>query len=408
MPGREVVVTGIGVSTPMGDGWPAFVAALFGGGACFAPVHSRYAHPLPGARVAADPALGLSRAEARTSDRHAQLALHAATQALQQAGLDREPDLRQHAGVYSACGSGPTESNQRAYHEQLLEGGLHGLSLLRCLPSNAAALLAMRHGLGGSNHTQAGACAASTLALGDAMRAVRHGYLDVALAGGAEAPFGDVTLKAWDRLRVLAPIGDDANTACRPFDRQRRGLVLGEGAAFVVLESREHAQARGATVLAVIEGFGAACDAHHWTDPSPDGQVRAMQAALHDARLAPGDVHAINAHGTGTPVGDAAEAASIARVFGSGPAAPWVHASKSLHGHLLGASGAVELAVVIACLHAGRLPGTRNLQQPDVPGLRLSMGEGAALPPAAVMLSNSFAFGGSNACLLVSGRRRGT
>lgn len=405
MPAPRVVITGIGVATPMGACWSDFVSALFAGGARFAPVHTAYANPVAGARVDFDPTLSLSRVEARTSDRHAQLALHAGSQALRQAGLDDRPDLRRHMAVSVGCGSGPTHANQTAYHEQMVEGGLHGLSLLRCLPSNAAALVAMRHGLGGPSQTQGGACAASTLAIGEALRALRHGYIDLALVGGAEAPFGDVTIKAWDRLRVLAPLGDDANRSCRPFDLTRQGLVLGEGAAFFVLETEAHAARRGVPALAAIDGFGASCDAQHWTDPQPDGQVRAMQAALADAGLQPGAVQAVNAHGTATQAGDAAEAESIVRVFGSAADAPWVHASKSLHGHLLGASGAVELAVVVACLQAARVPATRNLRRPGVPGLRLVTGDGQALAPAATMLSNSFAFGGGNACLVVSGLR---
>ena len=409
------MITGVGLATPLGHDGTAFARSLFNGGALFRWSASAYAKALPAARIDADLALGLSRSELKTGDRHAHLALLASTRALQHAGLEGRPALRQ-AGVYLGCGSGPTESNQRAYREQMLEGGLHGLSLLRCLPSGGAAMLAMRHGLSGPSHTQAAACASSAMALGEALRAIRHGYLDLALAGGAEAPFGDTTIKAWERLRVLADREDDgdaladpeanAGRACRPFDRDRRGLVLGEGAVLFVLESEGHARARGARVLAVLEGFGATCDAHHWTEPRADGQVQAMQAALDDARLQTSDIHGINAHGTGTVVGDAVEAESIARLFGNGDAAPWVHSTKSLHGHLLGASGAIELAAVIACLHAGRMPATRNLEQVGVTGLRLVQHRPAALPQAAVMLSNSFAFGGGNACLVVSGRRQ--
>jgi 3-oxoacyl-[acyl-carrier-protein] synthase II len=405
LPAHKVVITGIGLATPLGSGWLTFGRAIQAGGAHFEALDSAYIDPVPAARVLEDPLVGLSRLEAKLSDRHAQLALHAAERALQQAGLADQPAVRRSAGVYVGCGSGPTESIQRAYHDQMVDGGMHGLSLLRCLPSGAAALLALRHGLHGPALTQAAACASSTLALGEALRAIRHGYLDLALAGGAEAPFGACTLKAWDGLRVLAPVGDDPGRACRPFDRERRGLVLGEGAVFFVLESQAHARSRGAPVWAVLEGFGASCDAHHWTEPCAAGQAEAMRAALHDAQIEPGDVHGINAHGTGTVAGDQAEAESIAQVFGTRERAPWVHSTKSLHGHLLGASGAIELAAAIACMSRGRMPGTRNLAQTDAPGLRLVPATGAALPQAALMLSNSFAFGGGNACLVVSATR---
>ncbi len=417
---ERVVITGIGLSTPLGGAWPDFCRAVFGGGARFESLSSGLADTLPVARVDEDLLPGLGRTEAKLTDRHARLAVLAARRALDQAGLLGHPALCAGVGVYLGSGAGPTESTHRAHQELWGAGGMHGLSLLRCMPSGAAASVALHFGLRGPNLAPTAACASSAMALGEALRAVRHGYLPLALAGGAEAPFGGSALQAWQGLRVLAPAGDDPGAACRPFDRDRRGLVLGEGAALFVLEAEGHARDRGAEVLAVINGYGASCDAHHWTEPHAEGQCQAMRAALDDARLKPADVHAINAHGTGTLAGDEAEAESIARVFGPPAQAPWVHASKSLHGHLLGASGAIELAVAIACLHAGRLPPTRNLLHPSTDLLRLVMQRPAALGPAtggatspgglggaATLLSNSFAFGGANACLAISAARRG-
>ncbi len=406
---ERVLITGIGLATPLGGAWPDFCRAVGGGGARFERLASSHADALPVARVDEDLLPGLGRSEARLTDRQARLALLAARRALDQAGLLEKPQLCAEAGVYLGSGSGPTESMHRAHQDLWAAGGMHGLSLLRCLPSGAAAAVALHFGLRGANLMPSAACASSAMALGEAMRAVRHGYLPLVLAGGAEAPFGASALHAWQGLRVLAPPGDDPGAACRPFDRDRRGLVLGEGAALFVLEAESHARARGAAALAVVEGYGASCDAHHWTEPQAEGQCRAMQAALEDARLRPADVQAINAHGTGTLAGDEAEAESIARVFGPPAQAPWVHASKSLHGHLLGASGAIELAVAIACLHAGRLPPIRNLLHPTTALLRLVTQRPAVLQAAAgaaTLLSNSFAFGGANACLAISAAAR--
>jgi 3-oxoacyl-[acyl-carrier-protein] synthase II len=279
-------------------------------------------------------------------------------------------------------------------------------ALLRCLPGAPAGALAIRHGLRGPTMSFTSACASSAMALGEAMRAIRNGYVDIALVGGTEAPLGDASVRSWQGLRVLAPAGDDPAAACRPFDRGRRGLVLGEGAAFFVLESAERAARRGARVHARLLGYGTAGDGHHWTEPHSGGQLRAMRAALRDARLTPDGVHAINAHGTGTPLGDPVEAASIAALFGAADARrdalPPVSATKALHGHLLGAAGAIELAAVLASLHRRRLPPSANFTDPDDSCPIDVVGrEGRPLPEGAVILSNSFAFGGANAALLV-------
>jgi 3-oxoacyl-[acyl-carrier-protein] synthase II len=399
---RDVVITGIGLATPLGGSFETFTQCLFDGGAVFEALHTRHAAPIPAARVHEDLTATLARSEKTVGDRSSHLALVASTRALQHAGWAAGDPALQRCGVFVGCGSGPTHALDDVYAAIHLQGRMPGLALLRCLPSGAAAAVAIRHGLRGPSHTYASACASSTIAIGEALRAIRHGYLDMALVGGSEAPFGDVTVKAWEALRVLAPAGDDAGRACRPFDRHRSGLVLGEGAAFFVLESAAAAAERGAQVHARLAGYGGSGDGHHWTEPNAAGQMQAMRAALADAHLAPSDIHAINAHGTATLLGDRAEARSIAEVFGTGADAPWVHSTKSLHGHALGASGALELAAVIAALRERRLPATRNLEQPDDLPLHLVAGAPRALPPGANVLSNSFAFGGSNACLVVT------
>lgn len=403
MPLHEVAVTGIGLSTPLGLTFESFGERLFGEGARFERLETRHTTPIAAARVAEDLRASLSRTERSLTDRHAHLALEAASRALDDAGLHAGHPDRAHCGVFVGCGSGPTHALDENYASLHTTGRIPGVALLRCLPSGAAAAVSIRHGLRGSSHTCSSACASSTLAIGEALRAIRHGYLATALAGGAEAPFGDVTVKAWDALRVLAPPGDDPGRACRPFDAARSGLVLAECAVFFILERLDRALARNATVYAVLAGYGAAGDGHHWTEPSAEGQIRAMQAALADAGLAPREIAAINAHGTGTPVGDRVEATSIACVFGAGAAAPWVYSTKSLHGHALGASGAIELSAVIASLQRSLIPATRNLDTPDDLPVNLVAGRPRPLDAGAAILSNSFAFGGSNACLVVKG-----
>jgi len=399
---RNVAITGVGLCTPLGDDWRAFVDVLMRGDGTFQ-LHPSRREPLPAARVAGDPTAALSGTEAQLADRSTAFALAAAGRALEDAGLrDDAPALRP-CGVFVGCATGPTEAVTAAYDARAQRGRLPGLTLLRCLPNAAAAAVALRHRLRGPQQTYTTACASSAIAIGEALRAIRHGYLDVALVGGTESPFGEGTLMAWEALRVLAPAGADPGRACRPFDRERKGLVLGEGAAFFVLESEAHASARNAPRRAVLAGYGASADAHHWTEPSPVGQEAAIRAALADAGLNAGDIGCINAHGTATPVGDKVETLSITRVFGADRrGAPWVTSTKGAHGHLLGASGAIELAASIATLERQRVPPTRNLSSPDEDTLlRLVRGEAAPMPPGRAVLSNSFAFGGSNACLIV-------
>jgi 3-oxoacyl-[acyl-carrier-protein] synthase II len=412
--GRSVVITGIGLVTPLGTSFAEFSTALYEPCGRFGAVVSRHAQVLPGARVHVALDAELDRSEVLLSDRSTRLALFASSRALHHAGWSAGAPALRDCGVFVGCASGPTESVSASYTTLHEKGRLPALTLLRCMPSAAAASIAIRHGLRGPNQTYASACASSTLAIGEALRAIRHGYLDVALAGGTEAPFGDGTLKAWDALRMLAPLGqtapgDDtsaaalADAACRPFDRQRSGIVLGEGAVFFVLESAEHAAARGAPVLARLAGFAASGDGHHWTEPCAGGQVRAMKGALADAGLSAHDIGYVNAYGSGTPMGDRVEAGSIAAVFGSGAAAPWVGSTKATHGHLLGASGAIELAASVVALSSGQVPPTRNLCEPDSTcTAKLVYAAPVPMPPGSAVLSNSFAFGGSNACLVVA------
>ena len=242
---HEVVITGIGLATPMGHSLATFEQALFGGGGRWQAVCTAFADPVAGTRMEGDWTASLDRGQLKIGDASSHLALLAGARAVADAGLSAggSPAPRGY-GVYVGCGSGPTESVNRAYAEVHTGARMNGLTLLRCMPAGVASAVALRERFTGPNVVVASACASSALAIGEAMRAIRHGYLDGALAGGTEAPFGDVTVKAWESLRVLAPPGDDPAEACRPFDRARQGLALGEGAAFFMLESAESAARR--------------------------------------------------------------------------------------------------------------------------------------------------------------------
>jgi 3-oxoacyl-[acyl-carrier-protein] synthase II len=260
----------------------------------------------------------------------------------------------------------------------------------------------MRFGMRGPTITHSIACASSAVSMGEAFRAIRDGYLRRALVGGTEAQLNSGSVAAWTMLGVLAKVPPEgAGAACRPFDADRTGFVLGEGAVSLVLESEEDARERGASILGEVVGYGTASDAHNLTEPHLDGQVRAMRLALEDAALEPESVGYVNAHATGTPVGDMVEVEAVRRVFGEHASALLVSATKGLHGHLIGAAGALEGALTLMALQAGKVPPTGNLSTPD-PELDLDCVPGAArdVPGLEYALSNSFAFGGTDAALV--------
>jgi 3-oxoacyl-[acyl-carrier-protein] synthase II len=265
----------------------------------------------------------------------------------------------------------------------------------------AAAHIAMRLGLGGPATTTSVACASSAIAIGEALRLIRSGEADVVVAGGSEAPLTAGMLLAWDAMRVLAPgDGDAAAAACRPFSADRAGLVLGEGGAALVLESFERAERRGARIYAELAGYGASCDHHHLAQPLATGQMRALRAALKSAELDADDVDYVNAHGTGTIEGDPVEIEALRAVFGARAGSVAVSATKSMLGHMLGATGAVEALITVLALSRQQAPPTAHLDRidPACAGVRHVAGTGEALSLRAA-LTSSFAFGGSNAVL---------
>jgi nodulation protein E len=324
-----------------------------------------------------------------------QYALVAAREALAQSGLAFDESLAERTAVVIGTGIGGATTQDQTARRLYGEGNprVHPMAIVRVMPNAPASQISLEFGLRGPAFAVASACASANHAIGQALLLLRSGAAEVALAGGTEACITVGGVKAWEAMRVLA---DDT---CRPFSRHRRGLVLGEGAGIFVLETIEHAQARGATILAELCGAGMSADASDIVMPDASGAARAMRAALAQAGLAPADIGYINAHGTGTLANDATETRAIRAVFGAHADALAVSSTKSMHGHALGAGGAIELVAVIGALREGVVPPTINYLEPD-PECDLDVVPNVAQQrPVAAALSNSFAFGGLNAVL---------
>jgi 3-oxoacyl-[acyl-carrier-protein] synthase II len=279
---------------------------------------------------------------------------------------------------------------------------MHPLSVPRMMANAAAAAISMRYGLHGPSNTYSIACASSAAAIGEAFRAIRHGYLDAAIVVGTEAMLNAGALMAWNALRVMAkPDSTDPSRSCRPFSLDRSGFVLGEGAAALLLESETRCAKRGAGVLAEMAGYGCSSDAQHLTSPSAEGQTHAMQDALDMAGLAPERVGYLNAHGTATKIGDVIETQAIRKVFGTHATRLPISSTKAVHGHLIGAGGALEFTLSIMAMNSGSLPPTAHLDvadpQCDLDFIPLKARHGCDIE---AVMSNSFAFGGSNVSLL--------
>lgn len=405
---RAVCITGLGVVSPNGVGVDAFLAGLRAGRSGIRPLATgfseRLAHNAFGVVELPEECAGVPRARAAGLDRVCVLALVAAHEAVNSAALAGHPAIaRAHLAV--GTGMGGAESLEQGYQELLCGNGrLNPFIVLKTMSNAAAAHIALDFGCRGRSLTYSTACSSSAIAIGEAAAAIGQGTADLAIAGGSEALLRYGTICAWQALRTLAvPDPEDPATACRPFAADRTGLVLAEGAAFVVLEEESHARARGAPVLARLSGYGAGTDSTHLTRPSPAGQAAAMRAALQDAGLRPEQIGYVNAHGTATLAGDAAETQAIKDVFGAHAPALLISSTKSMHGHVMGATGAVELVACVLSLRHGFVPPTINLHKPD-PACDLDYVPNVARPVAGLehVMSNSFAFGGSNAVLVAS------
>src|SRR5688572_24575933 len=404
---RRVAITGAGVISPLGNTLQEFHGSLATGRSGvrrLPPEVTGGSGVQVGATIDWNPAPHFKEAEAANLDRATQFALAAAAQALTDSGLEMEN--RERIGVSWGTGLGGAHTQEASYKQVYGAGEwrVRPLTVVMGMNNAAGSNVAVRHGLRGPFANYATACSSSAMALGEAMRAIAYGRADAMVAGGSEALLTPGVLAAWQALRTLAPADPaEPQSSCKPFDKRRAGLVLGEGAAAFVLEEESRARARGARIYGLLSGYGNSCDAVHMSRPDRDGQVRAMQEALGEARLSPEDIGYINAHGTATSVGDVVEAEAINAVFGPSAREVRVSSTKSLHGHLLGGSGALEFAAALLALQ-GTVPPTGFLEQPD-PACALRHVARAAeriAPPRAVM-SNSFAFGGSNVVLIATG-----
>ena len=412
---RPVVITGLGMISPLGGDCPSSFEAALAARSAICRVPEALSAGLPNllmAPAAVEPTTLLGSQEAGL-DRAAQLGMVAAQQAMADAGIDLHPPDADRFGVFVGIGfaGAHTLDAMFARYYTALYGSeqsrkratvVHPLSVPRMMANAVHAAVSLRFGLRGMGNTYAVACASSAVAAGEAMRAIRHGYLDAALVVGAESMLTPGSFVAWNALRVMARVyGDDPAASCRPFDRERSGFVLGEGAAALVLESDERARSRGGRPHAELVGYGASSDAHHLTAPSAQGQAAAMRQALAEAGLEPGQIGYLNAHGTATDAGDVVESQAILDVFGAAAAALPISSTKAVHGHLIGAGGAVELALSILAMHKGWAPPTAHLEDPDprcpLDYLPLNARE---IGPIDAVMSNSFAFGGSNASLI--------
>ncbi len=406
---RDVVVTGIGIVSACGLGPEEFFTNLMAGRSGVRRLQAPFAEQLPRcvvAQVDFDPSAYFTRQRLQTLDRFSQFALMAAGQAVEDAGLQLSETEKLRSGVYFGTGVGGTSTAEEGYVELLTHGKtrVKPFTVLNGMNNAAAAHISLEYGLLGPSLTYSTACSSSTLAVGEACRAIRHGVADVVLAGGSEALLTLGMIKAWESLRTLANIDvEDPSASCKPFDAMRSGLVLGEGGVVLVLEEAGRARARDARIYGKITGYGAASDGTHLTRPDRGGQIRAMRLALDEAGMAPQEIDYLNAHGTATVAGDAIETEAIKEVFGEHAYRLPVSATKSMHGHMMGATGAAEFAVALLALHHSAIPPTANLRNPD-PACDLDYVplQGRRNVPLRAVMSNSFAFGGSNAVLVAT------
>ena len=396
---RRVAITGIGLVSPHGDAPDAVFAALLGGRSAITRWGEGEVAPAVVARAAFDAARWFSRLQLAGVDRVSQLAVAAAELARADAGIST---LDQASGVYMGTGMGGAAAMEEAYRSQYASGRVPPLTIPAFMPNAAAAHIAMRAKLHGPVLTYSIACASSAVALAEAAKAIACGEIDCALAVGSEALLQPNVLRAWQAMQTLAaPASDDAARSCRPFSADRTGLVLGEGAAVLLLENYDAAAARGARIYAEFAGSGVSCDATHLTKPDAAGQVRALRAALRASGLSPADIGYCNAHGTATRIGDPVEYDALAQVWGEALPGLAVSSTKALHGHLLGAAGALEAAITVLALHRRALPPNMHCDRPDPAcNVALVREPGCAAPQLQAAISNSFAFGGTNAVLV--------
>jgi 3-oxoacyl-[acyl-carrier-protein] synthase II len=410
-----VLVTGLGAISPLGVDCPSSFAAALAARSAVRRAPEALSAGLPDlliAQAAAEPESLLDRRFSGL-DRATQFALVAAHEAMTDAGITESPADGARFGIFAGIGFGGASTLDGLYARYFSALGrgeagrksatvMHPLSVPRMMANGPMAAVSMRYGLRGMGNTYSVACASSAIAAGEALRAIQHGYVDAALVIGTEAMLTTGSLVAWNALRVMARCDEqDPASSCRPFAADRSGFVLGEGAAALVLERQDRAQSRGARAHAELAGYGSSSDAGHLTAPSVEGQVQAMRQALAHAGLQPDQIHYLNAHGTATDAGDVTETQSIVEVFGEAASRLPVSSTKAVHGHLIGAGGALELLMALMALKTGSIPPTAHLVQAD-PRCALDYVPRVARHGCQIdaVMSNSFAFGGSNASLV--------
>jgi beta-ketoacyl-acyl-carrier-protein synthase II len=336
-------------------------------------------------------------------DRFSQFGLLAAQEAMKSSGIEMREEERPRFGVVSGTGMAGANTLDSGYFSLYANQAtrLHPFTIPKMMHSAATSQICMEFSAQGPSFTTATACSSSGHAIGEAFHIIKYGMADIMLAGGSEAPITYGMIRSWESVRVLATGNGDPSRACRPFSADREGFVMGEGAAMLLLEELEHAKKRGAKILAEISGYGLSSDAGHITQPSVDGPARAVSMALEEARVAPDEVDYINAHGTGTRLNDVTETQVIKRVFGEHARKLAISSTKSMHGHAMGATGAIELAATTMATARAVIPPTANYTRPD-PECDLDYVPNQARErPVRVAVSNSFAFGGLNAVLLI-------
>lgn len=404
---ERVVITGMGAVTPLGNDVPTFWAGLKAGKCGIGPIThfdaSEYKAKLAAEVKDFDPTAYMDKRESKRMDCYCHFAVAAAAQAVAQAGLTEGSFDPYRAGVFFGSGVGGLHVFEDEF-AKLLEKGPSRVSPL-CVPemiaNMAAAHISMAHGFKGESICPVTACATGNHAIGEAYRAIKHGYQDVIIAGGAEASIIRIATAGFSNMKALHT-GEDPLAASVPFDARRSGFVMGEGAGALVLESLSHAQARGAQILCEVGGYGATSDAYHITAPDPEGAggARAMEMAIADAGMTPDQIDYINAHGTSTPVNDRIETLAIKKAFGDAAARVRISSTKSMTGHLLGAAGAIEAIACVMAIREGVIPPTIGYQQPD-PDCDLDITPNHAVEtPVRAAISNSLGFGGHNATIL--------
>jgi len=403
---KRVVITGMEIASSIGNGLDAFWHAAVNGKSGIARIQNFDPSPYPTQIAGEITNLSLAHLPAFDNNKRypaaTRYALFCAHHAIERAGLTAAELSK--AGTYIGTSLGGTAelelpSYQAFFNESWKK--IPALSVLRAMPNSIANLIAIAFGLNGPNSTVSNACVSSAEAIGNAYQQIAFGRLPLAVCGGTESLLWEVVMAAWCKLRVMSTCNEQPQKACRPFDKNRNGMVMADGAGIVILEELQHAKARGATIFAEIIGFGASCDAHHITAPNSQGQVRAIEAAMDEAKLSGSDVHYISAHGTGTQLNDATETETIKAVFGEYAYDIPITALKAMTGHAIGAAGVLQLIAATLSLQNGLLLPTINLDQPD-PACDLDyIPLRARKKDIDIALSNHFAFGGANAAFLL-------